>query len=173
MTLSEILPSLAAASVERSFGPCTWGEHVSACGHDIRIGALSLTEALADRPTPFRVGDLLICRITAITAAPVSTGSSMGWPETGSPETGRRHLHIDADLGTDRVIDDIAFPGTCLAGARMGDVTIVECGGIRRTLHAELPRELGVGAAILLATASTSVPPRPRSVAHVAMAADV
>lgn len=163
MTLFDILPSLRAITVNRTFDPECWVLPMSTVGADLIVGDLSVVEESRRRKIAFYLDD---------NATPVcqSRCPADRWHPTlvsrlaaTTIHDRRATIHVDARLPLDAAIADIAFPGNELAGARMADITIVDLTGHRRTVHAELPPHLTPSSPVVLALRRVPIRPLPQA----------
>ncbi len=152
MTLFEILPSLKAVTVNRTFDSNSWGPSVQAHRTDIKIGGRSVVQEFSRRKDAFYLDDkgLPTCQKLCPPDLVLPTlATRLITVATNPPE----HLEcrIAAHVPIAAAITDIAFPGTSLGGARLVDITLVDGAGHRRTIHAEAPPQIRSGSPILLA----------------------
>lgn len=152
MTLFEILPSLKAVTVNRTFDAGSWGPSVRAHGTDITITGHSIGREFARRKDAFYldVDGLPTCQelCPADLVFPILAARLLSVART-SPE--HVECRIAARVPITASIADVAFPGASLAGARLLDFTLIDDAGHRRTIHAEGPPRIGSGSPILMA----------------------
>lgn len=163
MTLFDILPSLKAVTVNRSFDTGSWGAAVRAHGTDITIGGHSVVREFARRKDAFYLDadGLPTCQelCPADVVFPILATRLVSVIRTSSDHV---ECRIAARVPITASIVDVAFPSTSLAGARLIDFTLIDESGHRRTIHAEGPPRIGPGTPVLLAlTAVTSQIPAP------------
>jgi hypothetical protein len=158
VTLFELMPSLKAITVNRSFDTRSRGPSVCARGNDIEVGGHSILGEYSRRKDAFYVDANGIptcqelCPLDLVLPMLAARLVAVRWDSPNHLECA-----VEACLPIAAAVTDTAFPGASLAGARLIDITLIDQGQRRRTIHAEAPPSLRSGAPILVALKSVEL----------------